>query len=245
MDKQFDIKGSSKDQGLVVKRQIQLEAISKAIYLVTDLLDPAEPLRNTLRKVSVELLDSVDKSVPLQTLHSLLRLAKDIYIVSEMNATLLISAIEKTQVVLLEKHEVAIAPILAGSLTEESSTAGQEVVDVTTMVPSERVAEKTVSHQNSVVKPEIRQYEKQQVTVTRETTRERSMSVSVPALDIGSRRKRILEVVRNKGQATINEFIESIQGCSSKTIQRELTSLVLSGTLKKTGERRWSKYSLK
>jgi hypothetical protein len=68
---------------------------------------------------------------------------------------------------------------------------------------------------------------------------------TVTTLDIGARRKKILEVVKSKGQATIHEFIQSIQGCSSKTIQRELTSLVLSGTLKKTGERRWSKYSLR
>jgi len=65
------------------------------------------------------------------------------------------------------------------------------------------------------------------------------------SMDIGSRRKRILEIVKARGAVTINEFIDAIKGCSSKTIQRELTSLVLSGTLKKTGERRWSKYSLK
>jgi predicted HTH transcriptional regulator len=76
-------------------------------------------------------------------------------------------------------------------------------------------------------------------------TVQKSIISTVTALDIGARRKKILEVVKSKGQATIHEFIQSIQGCSSKTIQRELTSLVLSGTLKKTGERRWSKYSMR
>ena len=79
-----------------------------------------------------------------------------------------------------------------------------------------------------------------------EKTNQRTGTQSIATtLDIGTRRKKILEVVKSKGQVTIHEFIQSIQGCSSKTIQRELTSLVLSGTLKKTGERRWSKYSLR
>ncbi len=226
--------------GLVVKRQIQMEAISKAIYLVTDLLEKEEPLRNTLRKVSVELLDSVHKAESLQKLHSLLRLSKDIHLVSDMNASLLINAIEKTRLIVEEKQDVAIGEILKTEVIDENPAPimVESIIAVQDEVPTERVIAQHASSSSS--KPEITQYEKH-VTVTRE----RSTSVSVPALDIGSRRKRILEVVRTKGQATINEFIESIQGCSSKTIQRELTSLVLSGTLKKTGERRWSKYSLK
>lgn len=245
MDKQFDTKSSSKDMGLVVKRQIQMEAISKAIYLVTDLLEKEEPLRNTLRKVSVELLDSANKTESLQKLHSLLRLAKDIHLVSEMNASLLINAIEKTQAIVEEKREVAIGEILKTEVINDAgvpavNTSPSSVDKVVVSTPDRSYAERVVATHHLATKPEITQYEKQ-VTVTRE----RSLSMSVPALDIGSRRKRILEVVKAKGQATINEFIESIQGCSSKTIQRELTSLVLSGTLKKTGERRWSKYSLK
>ena len=33
--------------------------------------------------------------------------------------------------------------------------------------------------------------------------------------------------------------------CGEKTLQRELVSMVSDGVLKKTGEKRWSKYSLK
>jgi hypothetical protein len=87
--------------------------------------------------------------------------------------------------------------------------------------------------------------EKKLSSITINNNTQNIKTINNISMDIGSRRKRILEIVKSRGAVTINEFIDSIKGCSSKTIQRELTSLVLSGTLKKTGERRWSKYSLK
>ncbi len=234
MDTQYNTSGSPKDTGLVIKRQIQMEAISKAIYLVTDLLEKDEPIRSTLRKVSVELLDSDYKTESLRKLHSLLRLAKDIQIVSDMNASLLISAIEKSQASLEEKKDAKIEHILKA----ETVAGDSETLYVAQVEQKEEII--TVPSGSSAVYRQIADHQSNKVEVLKKPS-----LATVPVLDIGSRRKRILEVVRSKGQATINEFIESIQGCSSKTIQRELTSLVLSGTLKKTGERRWSKYSLK
>ena len=38
---------------------------------------------------------------------------------------------------------------------------------------------------------------------------------------------------------------EMLASCGEKTLQRELVSMVSSGVLKKTGEKRWSRYSIK
>ncbi|MCF7865704.1 MAG: hypothetical protein K9M11_04345 [Candidatus Pacebacteria bacterium] len=54
----------------------------------------------------------------------------------------------------------------------------------------------------------------------------------------------ILNTIKNKGESSIKDLTEVIKGCSEKTIQRELISLVGTGDLLKTGERRWSRYSL-
>ena len=248
MDKQHDTNGSSKDTGLVVKRQPQIEAISKAIYLVTDLVEKDEPIRNMLRKVSIELLDSNNKTESLQKLHSVLRLAKDIQLVSDMNASLLIAAIEKTLVVLVKGRESSVGETLKAQLMadEPASTHGDHQDDHTarsTQVHNPRVS--TAPSATSERPAASGHIEPHKAIEQPKDKHPQTHPLNVPVLDIGSRRKRILEVVRAKGQATINEFIESIRGCSSKTIQRELTSLELSGTLKKTGERRWSRYSLK
>lgn len=250
MDKLHDTKVND----IVVKRQIQIEAISKAVYLVTDLFEKDEPLRLGLRRASVEIVSNSDKGQALellQRLHSLLRIAKDIQLISEMNASLLLGAIENLDIYKEEKKQVNISHVLDTS----SGVAEVEVYkvqdeNVVSRIPKLMTVQPPSFPQSTGVQNvhkgqasnirEITRHEKE-TTVTRE----RSMSVSVPGMDIGSRRKKILEIVKAKGQVTINEFIDAIQGCSSKTIQRELTSLVLSGTLKKSGERRWSKYSLK
>ncbi len=61
---------------------------------------------------------------------------------------------------------------------------------------------------------------------------------------LSPRQNQIIKEVRAKGQLTIRDLVGKIQGCSEKTIQRELLSLVETGVLKKEGERRWSRYSM-
>ncbi len=59
-----------------------------------------------------------------------------------------------------------------------------------------------------------------------------------------SRRDRVLNVLRDKGEATIKDIREFITDCSEKTIQRELISLIKDTIIVREGERRWSKYKL-
>lgn len=54
----------------------------------------------------------------------------------------------------------------------------------------------------------------------------------------------ILSTISARGESSIKDLTDVIKGCSEKTIQRELIALVDSGSLLKTGERRWSRYSI-
>ncbi|MDQ5912238.1 MAG: hypothetical protein QG568_453, partial [Patescibacteria group bacterium] len=54
----------------------------------------------------------------------------------------------------------------------------------------------------------------------------------------------ILSTIGTRGESSIKDLTDVIKGCSEKTIQRELIALVDSGSLLKTGERRWSRYSI-
>jgi len=66
------------------------------------------------------------------------------------------------------------------------------------------------------------------------------------------RQEEILKIIRDvsvvSGGATISDIKAKASGtlasCGEKTLQRELVLLVQNGVLKKTGEKRWSKYSL-
>lgn len=56
------------------------------------------------------------------------------------------------------------------------------------------------------------------------------------------RQKAILDIIKKTGETSIKDITTGVEGCSEKTIQRELNSLIYDGVLKKVGERRWSKY---
>ncbi len=82
----------------------------------------------------------------------------------------------------------------------------------------------------------------------------RQQRVSVPAGDISTdaylvysqltdRAERIKTVLEAKPEATIKDVAEIVTDVSEKTIQRELNSLIEKGQVKRTGERRWSRYS--
>ena len=57
----MDTTNSNNQTGLVIKRQVQVEAISKAVYLVTDFFEETEPLKMSLRRVAIECVESADK----------------------------------------------------------------------------------------------------------------------------------------------------------------------------------------
>lgn len=217
---------------LVIKRQVQVEAISRAVYLVTNLFEDDEPLKMSLRRVSIECVENSDIKSSFLKLSSLIKLSQEIGLITNMNAELLLRVIQD-QLVHIEKvemkDEVNIVSVLDIQMDFEKTT--REMIVIDNKEKAEVVSEDTV--------------EKKLSNITINNNTQNIKTINNISMDIGSRRKRILEIVKTRGAVTINEFIEAIKGISSKTIQRELTSLVLSGTLKKTGERRWSKYSLK
>ncbi len=85
---------------------------------------------------------------------------------------------------------------------------------------------------------------------------ESTLSVKSPMLinpstpkkqEILSRKDTILQLIKAKGQGgelSIKDITSHFTDCGEKTIQRELSALVASNVLKKSGDRRWSKYSL-
>ena len=62
--------------------------------------------------------------------------------------------------------------------------------------------------------------------------------------DLSDRTTRIKTVLDAKPEATIKDLSEIITDVSTKTIQRDLNSLIESGQVIRQGERRWSKYSI-
>ncbi len=58
------------------------------------------------------------------------------------------------------------------------------------------------------------------------------------------RREMILAILTKEEPLTIKDIAKKVRGCSEKTIQRELNTLVFERKAKREGEKRWSKYML-
>ncbi len=59
-----------------------------------------------------------------------------------------------------------------------------------------------------------------------------------------ARHTRILKLIKDNREVSIKDITSYFPELSEKTIQRELVAFTQSGVLKKSGERRWSRYSL-
>lgn len=81
----------------------------------------------------------------------------------------------------------------------------------------------------------------------RNKTSENKPNIKTKTKSLGQskRRETIIEEIKNKGEVSVKDIALVISDCSEKTLQRELLALVEEGVLNKTGERRWSRYSLK
>lgn len=82
-------------------------------------------------------------------------------------------------------------------------------------------------------------------TQAHEATEARSSAPSVASKRKGDRSETILKILKKNDNLTVKDIAQVISDCSEKTIQRELLALVDKNVLKKVGERRWSRYSLK
>ena len=57
------------------------------------------------------------------------------------------------------------------------------------------------------------------------------------------KKNKILNFIKGHIDVSIKDIVPNIKGCSEKTIQREILGLIREGSIKKSGERRWSRYS--
>lgn len=71
----------------------------------------------------------------------------------------------------------------------------------------------------------------------------------VPKVEVAENKERrsgrqlqVLAALSTERELGIKDIAARIKGCSEKTIQRELNELTLRGKIKRTGEKRWSRY---
>ncbi|MBA3733135.1 hypothetical protein H0W91_02030 [Patescibacteria group bacterium] len=218
------------------------EKLASAVYIVTNLLSDNEPMKWTLRKKVSEFLSfSLSyKDVSDSAKNSFVYSAKSfvLEIVSLLEVSMRGGLISTMNFGILKQEFNNLISIYSSSESHDSkgNIISENFFDVvrpntpsesryigstpTSLSVQNRVPEYT---QKSVNNPQIKDKEDEKKSL-RQTT--------------------ILALLRRKKELTIKDIASVIKDCSEKTVQRELNTFIANGVLKRSGVRRWSKYSL-
>jgi len=207
------------------------ERLAKALYLILPAFKDAPALRDRVHRISIELIDasiltplaSRDAlSRALLALSSVLSIARAAGLLSPMNAEL----ISREAHLLLKEAAVYEEP----KLSFEDA-------------PSLAVLSRSAPTSRQLPRPSApRRDHSQAPRPARESASETPKASD--SAEKSNRREAILSVLRSKGPSFIKDISTVIRDVSEKTIQRELQALVLDGKVSKTGERRWTSYTL-
>lgn len=229
------------------------EKITAALYLVSGLLKDEEPIKWELRDKGIDLVASSfsassslpgDKNAIIQSIFtasletlSLLNVAKISNLISDMNYKLLVREIDN--VVALLRDRLAESAENAGYVLSESFFKTPDMFST-----GFRMGNK-ISGQGGL------KSKGQNYSITEShsgsglSNRDNNKGQDIGADKKSQRQEIIIATLKTQSNLTIKDFSKVINDCSEKTIQRELIELVNKGIVKKDGERRWSRYSLK
>ncbi len=224
----------------------KLEKLVSALYMVTDFMDLNEPIRTKLRVSGTELLTYLSRTYAegerekkaalryalneLSSIVSLCEVARSTGAVSQMNFSILkdeflhlIDMIESKFVGLTSSQSV-------------SKMVALEFSKAHIQVPANSASNSLEANKTNYTA----NFQKDTNVLKKHVPAEKSEVMS----DTGARQEKITSFIRKNGPSSIKDIASVIVGCSEKTVQRDLASLISQGKLVKRGERRWSMYSI-
>lgn len=222
----------------------RVERISSAIVVLTAHIESSDPIRIRAREIGVELLQAVlglkdemraINSRAAVSVRSLVREAISVTRllavaghVSFQNAEILSEALDEMSSFLLASQR--------STLSESVSLTRDDLTDVREFQKHQKVRSvqemSDTSQKDSSTETDVVQ------------SVPTSISSLVPSSPNSNRTQAIMEVLRSNGEVGIRDIASHLPEYSEKMIQRELADLVLAGAVRKTGEKRWSRYTI-
>lgn len=238
-----------------------------AVYLVTGYISDTEPLKWSMRECSVSVLSDVAKLKDTSSsevtnfakkilsdtkrIESFLGLAEIAGYLSAMNAMILVEEFRSlSRLIESKKSEWSESGFVfarefftADAEREQVSLKEEHPIDFS----KGHVKDKEyVSDKNKIVRnteqtnPLVSETQRKDIgQIKKDIIKETPKKV-----EKNSRRESIIDLVKGAGEVSIKDIVSHFPDCGEKTIQRELVVLVQNNVLKKTGDRRWSRYSV-
>lgn len=225
------------------------EKITAALYAVSGLIKDDDPIKWELRDHGMDLLFSSftasnslpgDKNAIIQSLFtaaletiSLLNIARISGLISEMNHAVLVKEID------------GILEMLRDRLAQSVENAGYVLSEEFFRTPNLFSSGKSDNKNNTRSSQDF--YKGQQFSTKQKSPNniENSGAYENSANKKNKRQEEIVSLLKVRPNLSVKDFTQVIKDCSEKTVQRELLNLVDKGIVKKDGERRWSRYSLR
>jgi len=223
------------------------EKVVAALYLITNLISDSEPIKFQIRKASLGLVSdtmSLKKSATTEskkiivglmvTVSEVISLLKVAFI-SEHVSSMNFSVMQRELSILID----SLQNLHGDAVGNNAMILSQDFFNVPAPVVTHQAAPVNfpISH-NFSHKGHYRTSVGIKDNQIDHTAKDNLKDMK------NDRRESVIKLLRLGKPMGIKDFAREIKGCSEKTIQRELLAMVESGVLKKTGERRWSLYSL-
>lgn len=199
----------------------KIERLTSALYVITGFLSHDEPVRTRLRAASLDLLaqtSAVQSFTPdgIEAFRG--KIAEVILFLRTAESAGLVSRMNAS--LLCDEYAQA------GTFVKQY---GKDIGDSETVETGERLLAESSSVNVRDFHVKDTKISKGQMKNTNKNGRD-------------YRKKAILSLLDKKQKISIKDAVDAIEGCSEKTIQRELLALVEEGAVIKEGERRWSTY---
>ena len=194
------------------------EKLASAIYLISGFFNDQEPLKWKLRTLASEFIAF---AVSLKERQIATIEIKDIV----LKITGFISVAKNAGLISIENH----------NLMQEELTKYIETLDYPVNISDFLNIESQKSEMKKLEERPVRSI------MIKDKPLKEFGAVSVKK---NSRQNIIISILKRKKEIMIKDISPLINGCSEKTIQRELSAMVQTGLLKRVGEKRWSRYSL-
>ena len=243
-----------KVETLEIQTKDRAQKIVAALYLLTNHIDPENPIRTEIRTSATNLLKAVLFNSKIDLLKnsissflSVALLTKDISIEN-------ISIIEEELKILKVDHNHLSEPILSQMFQQEKETVLVGLKETNNTKQSFSIGQTQQSlkansshlsdgsqerENHSTQKPKTLETDKRDTLSTKNEE-----SVFNRKDDKKVRRVRVLELLSKTELKTIKDVSKFFTDCSEKTIQRELNDLVDEKRIIRVGDRRWSTYKL-